>query len=254
MTSTRLAQSFGLILLASCLGGCSTETAAPMTHGVPLEPNERLASSAEVDQIVSPVPAARHKDYISAVDTLRIMGIERGDDTVGTYALMSNTKTWSTRHVSVGDLVGRNHRVTKIDESGVELQDRSGSKTALPVGRDTVVTRVLHRYDRVVRYQGKNVFTFAPGVAAELAQNGLGIETEEVTKLKEPGIKIVKVDEGMEAFALGFKPGDILFSIDGEACSTTNVAALFGKFSGSADIGVRMVRDGSMRTVRYHAP
>lgn len=240
-------------LLASCLAGCGTELTSGNTRGVPLEPNERAASLVDVSAVLVPVPLARVEDYVTTEDTFRVMGIEHGDDQVGTYAVVSNTKTWSTRNVAVGDAWGRNHTVTKIEDGLVELGGRSG-KTTLAVGKDAVVTRVLHKYDRVVRYRGKNDFTFAPRVAAELAQKGIGIETEEVTALPEAGVKLVTVDASLLAFALGFKAGDIVLSIDEQPCTTANISALFGKFANGADIGVRVIRDGAVRSVRYFAP
>lgn len=185
--------------------------------GVPLTPTE-------VEQLIVKEPDASADQYRARTATLRLYGIQSGDEVP--YATVADTTTWATRDLRVGDRLARNLRVVDIGDETITLRGAGGTQR-LRIGEDVSVRLVHHIVDEAAVYRGKHRFD-ADLDAMRLVRDryGVGAEATYASMLEQDGVALSNVDPEGLVSKLGLKDGDLVARINGEQVTEANFSRI----------------------------
>lgn len=249
-----------LFSIAALATACQNAPAPPASRAAfvdeptvgPMLPTQ--ATPSEAARVVKTVPLSKPNDYLVSNQSVRVMAIEPGDDE-GRFAVVSDTANWSTKNLRAGDTFGRGFTVRAIEENAVVFADARGAETRVPLATDTTLTRIDHKFDRTVRYEGRGKFTLSSALAKEVLEaRGTGATFEAVDGLSEPGVRATVTDATL-ASALGLKTGDVILTIDGEKATAANAGDLLARTAqanASTPVVIRAYRQGSLFTWVYN--
>lgn len=222
-------------LILTMLAGCQS--------GEPTVPDEEVTQT-EMTQLLVLEPESVAEDYRGASVTFRLFGTQAGDETP--FATLADTRSWQTRDVRPGDLIGRNLRVTAIGESFIELGGRGPSRR-VEVGRDVTVRVVRHRVDEAVRYQGRHRFEAdASSMQLTRARYGLGATGAFSSHVGHDGVELSEVDPSGLLGKLGLQKGDLIATREGAQVTEANFAELEEALTQPGTVSLTVVRGHSV--------
>ena len=141
---------WGMVVVT--LAGCSTE--APPPEGNTGEKPGTRVSESELSGLLAPEPGAAAAAYEARTARYRLFGVQLSPLRSESFATLADTSTWETRNLHLGELLGRNLRVTAITSEGLQLTGPKGSQL-LPVGREVSLRVIRHHFDTAALHEGR---------------------------------------------------------------------------------------------------
>ncbi|NMO13526.1 hypothetical protein HPC49_09730 [Pyxidicoccus fallax] len=237
-------------IAVSMLSACSTET-------LPREGNTGEAlhtgvSEAELSMLLAPEPGATAADYEARTHRYRLFGVQLSQVPSESFATLAETSTWETRNLYVGELLGRNLRVTAITPEGLQLTGAEGARV-LSVGRDVPLRVIHHRFDRAAVHEGRLHWRVKGDVVARIrGQFGPAARAESVKVFPEPAIRLTHVQEAGVLARLGFREGDLLFSMNGERLTPDNLGSLADRLTEpGSTVRLEVFRESAFQTLTF---
>lgn len=230
--------ALGALFLCACAAGATID-------GVEVD-------EAEVKALSLPEPGARAGEYRARQATLRLFGVQ-GVGTVEASATLADTRTWATSDHRVGDVLGRNLRITRIEESGVELAG-GAAPIRLGIGQDVTVRLIEHDYDRAVSYQGAHRYAVQAAVLQRIIdRRGVGASGEEIDIAGERAVRLSAVAPGSALSRLGLREGDRLHRVDGRQAEVADVGRVAARLAAGEAVVLAVGRGHAAWEARYEA-
>lgn len=232
------------------LAACSTEALRPA--GDTGEAPRTEVSEPELSGLLEPEPGAVAAAYEARTARYRLFGVQLSPVRTESFATLADTSTWETRNLHVGELLGRNLRVTAITAEGLQLTGSEGSQL-LPVGREVSLRVIRHRFDTAAVHEGRLRWKVNSSVVSQLrGKYGLGAQAETVTVFPEPAIRLTHVQENGVFARLGLREGDLLFRMDGKPLTPDLLGALADQLSApGATVHLRVYREASFQNLTF---
>jgi hypothetical protein len=121
------------------------------------------------------------------------------------------------------------------------------------VGQDAPLRIIRHRFDLAATHQGRLLWRVKAGVVTQLrGRYGLGAEAEAVTVFPEPALRLIHLQEDGALARLGFREGDLLFSVNGKRLAPGELGTLADQLAapGSA-VHVKVFREASLQDLTF---
>ncbi|WP_155893519.1 hypothetical protein [Cystobacter fuscus] len=232
------------------LAGCSTETLPPESAAG--ETPSTGVSESELSGLLAPEPGAAAAAYEARTARYRLFGVQLNPVRTESFATLADTSTWETRNLHVGELLGRNLRVTAITSAGLQLTGPKGSQL-LPVGREVSLRVIRHLFDTAAVHEGRLHWKVKGSVVSQLrGQYGLGAQAETVTVFPRPALRLTHVQENGVFARLGLHEGDLLLRMNGEPLSPDQLGALADRLSTpGGTVNLQMYREASFQTLTF---
>jgi hypothetical protein len=237
-------------IAVATLAACSTE--APPREGGTEEELHTGVSQSELSLLLAPEPGAAAAEYEARTTRYRLFGVQLSQVPAESFATLADTSTWETRNLHVGELLGRNLRVTAITPAGLQLTGTGGARV-LAVGQEVPLRVIRHRFDTAAVHEGRLRWRVKAGVVAQLrGRYGLGAEAEPVKVFPEPAIRLTHLQEGGVLARLGFREGDLLFSMNGEPLTPGNLGALADRLAEpGGTVHLRVFREAAFQALTF---
>lgn len=248
----RLLKSLSVVLwgmVVVTLAGCSIEALRP--EGTAGEPPSTVSES-ELSGLLAPEPGAAAAEYAARTARYRLFGVQLSPVRSESFATLADTSTWETRNLHLGELLGRNLRVTAITSEGLQLTGPEDSQL-LPVGRELSLRVIRHRFDTAAVHEGRLRWKVKGSMVSQLRrQYGLGAQAETVTVFPQPAIRLTHVQESGVFARLGLHEGDLLFYMNGEPLSPAQLDALADQLSTpGGTVKLQVYREASFQTLTF---
>lgn len=226
------------LVLSACAAGATID-------GVEID-------EAEVKTLSLPEPGARAGEYRARQAVLRLFGVQ-GVGTAEAFATVADTRTWATSDHRVGDVLGRNLRIARIDGNGIELAG-GAAPIRLEIGQDVTVRLVEHDYDRAVSYQGAHRYQVRAAVLRRIAAGrGAGATGEEIDIGGERAVRLGAVAPGSALSRLGLREGDRIHGVDGRPARVADVGLVVERLAAGEPVVLVVGRGHSAWEARYEA-
>lgn len=237
-------------IAVATLAACSTE--ALPREGNTAEALHTGVSASELSMLQAPEPGAAAADYEARTTRYRLFGVQLSQVPAESFATLADTSTWETRNLHVGELLGRNHRVTAITPAGLQLTGTEGTRM-IPVGLDVPLRVIRHRFDKAAVHEGRLRWKVKGGEVAQLRRRyGLGAQAEPVKVFPEPAIRLILLQEDGVLARLGFREGDLLFSMNGEPLTPDNLGALADRLAEpGGTVRLKVFREASFQVLTF---
>jgi hypothetical protein len=239
-------------LSVAALAACSTEPPPSVGGG---EVPQVGVSEAELATLLAPEPGAAAAEYEASTSRYRLFGVQLSEVRSESSATLADTSTWETRTLRVGELLGRNLRLTAITPEGVELRG-PGELRRLAVGQDASLRLIRHRFDKAAVHQGRNHWKVdGEAVGGIRGRYGLGAQAEPVNVFLEPAIRLSHVQESGLLARLGFQEGDLLLSMEGKPLSPEDLGALADRLlTPGSKVRLRVFRENAFQELTFSVP
>jgi hypothetical protein len=246
-------KTFAVLAIGICvatLAACSTE-ALPREGGA----NEELhtgVSELELSALLAPEPGAAAADYEASTSRYRLFGVQISRVPAESFATLAETSTWATRNLHVGELLGRNLRVAAITPAGLQLTGTRGT-WVLSVGQDAHLRVIRHRFDKAAVHQGRHRWKVDGGAVAQIrGRYGLGAQAEQVHAFPEPALRLVHLQEGGVLARLGFREGDLLFSMNGKQLTPDDLGAMADQLAEpGSTVRLKVFREAALQELTF---
>jgi hypothetical protein len=236
MNANLLAAAFAATALVST-SACSPRIS---DVGTPIDP-------AELSTVIAPEPGAVAADYRAFDTKLRLYGVQPATGT----ATIADTSTWETRDVRVGDLVGRNLRVSSIGTRSFELTATTGA-TKIETGHAAAFRVIRHRDDFATAYRGKDRWHADSASMRDLrARHGDGATATPVHVFDLDAAELSTVAPDGAFSRAGFRPGDQLLSLDGSPISANNLSSVTDHLVTAGTVKITLLRTGVLHDWLY---
>lgn len=239
---------WGMVVVT--LAGCSNEAQPP--EGTTREAPRTEVSEEELADLLAPELGDVAAAYEARTARYRLFGVQLSPVRTESFATLADTETWETRNLHVGELLGRNLRVTAITSAGLQLTGPEGSQL-LPVGRDVSLRVIRHRFDMAAVHEGRHRWKVKGSVVSQLrGKYGLGAQAETLTVFPQPAIQLTDVQENGVFARLGLHEGDVLFRMNGAPLSPDQLGALADRLSTpGGTVQLQVYREASFQTLTY---
>lgn len=211
-------------------------------------------SNSELSMLLAPEPGAAAAEYDARTARYRLLGVQLSQVPAESFATLAETSTWETRNLHVGELLGRNLRVTAITPEGLQLTGTDGTRV-LPVGQDVPLRVIRHRFDTAAVYEGRLRWRVKRDVVARVrGRYGVGARAEPVKVFPEPAIRLIQLQKDGVLARLGFREGDLLFSMNGEPLTPDNLGALAERLAQpEGTVRLKVFRDAAFQALTFTA-
>lgn len=239
---------WGMVVVT--LAGCSNE-AQPPAGNIGEAPRTEV-SEEELADLLAPELGDAAAAYEARTARYRLFGVQLSPVRTESFATLADTETWETRNLHVGELLGRNLRVTAITSAGLQLTGPEGSQL-LPVGRDVPLRVIRHRFDTAAVHEGRLRWKVKGSVVSQLrGKYGLGAQAETMTVFPQPAIQLTDVQENGVFARLGLHEGDVLFHMNGAPLSPDQLGTLADRLSTpGGTVQLQVYRQASFQTLTF---